>query len=127
MKLAILSDIHDKEDNLLLALNKAQHLQCEHLLFLGDMTSLSTFRTLREGWPHGIDLVLGNNEWQLAEFKRAAKQWPRTTLHGKQGDLCLGGRRLFICHLPCPAELAAQSGLYDATFYGHTHEAEAHW
>ena len=68
MLVALLSDIHDHTTNLLLALHTAQEQGCSHLLFLGDMAEASTFRTLRDEWPHPIDLVFGNNEYEIKSF-----------------------------------------------------------
>lgn len=124
MRIALLSDIHDHTTHLLLAVHAARAEQCEHLLFMGDMASLSTFRTLREEWGHHIDLVFGNNEYEISAFQRAAQQWHRVTLHGECADIILDGRRLFFCHLPWTAGKAAESGNYDAVFFGHTHVPE---
>lgn len=126
MLVALLSDIHDHTTHLLLALQAAKERGCTHLLFLGDMASASTFRLLREEWPHPLDLVFGNNEYELHAFERMASQWPHTTLHGTLADITLEARRLFFCHLPWDARSAARSGKYDAVFYGHTHQAEFH-
>ncbi len=124
MLVALLSDIHDHTTHLLLALQAAQERGCTHLLFMGDMASASTFRLLREEWPHPLDLVFGNNEYELQAFERMASQWPHTTLHGAHADITLGTRRIFFCHLPWDAGRAASSGKYDAVFFGHTHKAE---
>lgn len=124
MLVALLSDIHDNTTHLLLALHEARVQGCTHLLFMGDMATLSTFRILREEWPHPIDMVFGNNEYEIRAFQRAAEQWHSTTLHGETADLALDGRRIFFCHLPWTAARAAESGVYDAVFYGHTHVPE---
>ena len=63
MRIALCSDIHDHITHLLLALETARSAGCTHLLFMGDMAELSTFRTLLEEWGHPIDLVFGNNEY----------------------------------------------------------------
>lgn len=124
MRVALLSDIHDHTSHLLLALLAAEEQGCRHLLFMGDMAGMSTFRTLREEWRHPIDLVFGNNEYETGAFRRAAGQWPDTTLHGEYADIILDGRRLYFTHFPWSAAKAAESGLYDAVFYGHTHVPE---
>ena len=124
MLVALLSDIHDHTTHLLLALQTAREEGCTHLLFMGDMAGTSTFRTLREEWPHPIDLVFGNNEYELQAFQRMARQWEHTHLHGDEAELMLDGRRLYFTHLPWVASRAAESGKYDAVFFGHTHRAE---
>ena len=124
MLVALLSDIHDHTTHLLLALQTAREAGCTHLLFMGDMAGITTFRTLREEWPHPIDLVFGNNEYELQAFQRMAQQWECTHLHGEEAELELDGRKLYFSHLPWVASRAAESGKYDAVFFGHTHRAE---
>lgn len=124
MRIALLSDIHDHITHLLLALEAARAGGCTHLLFMGDMAELSTFRTLLEEWGHPIDLVFGNNEYQLREFRKMAATRDNTTMHGEIADITLQNRRIFFCHLPWAALKAAESGAYDAVFYGHTHAAD---
>ena len=124
MRIALLSDIHDHITHLLLALEAARAGGCTHLLFMGDMAELSTFRTLLEEWGHPIDLVFGNNEYQLREFRKMAATRDNTNMHGEIADIILQNRRIFFCHLPWAALKAAESGQYDAVFYGHTHAPE---
>ena len=124
MRIALLSDIHDHTSHLLLALEAAKSEGCTHLLFMGDMAELSTFRTLHEEWEHPMDLVFGNNEYQIGEFRKMAEAWGKTTLHGEIADVTIQNRRIYFCHLPWTALKAADSGVYDAVFYGHTHTAE---
>lgn len=124
MLVALLSDIHDHTAHLLLALHAAREAGCTHLLFMGDMAGASTFRTLREEWDGPIDLVFGNNEYEIASFNRMAGSWPLTTLHGTYADIELDSRRIFFCHLPWDAARAADTDRYDAVFHGHTHEPE---
>lgn len=126
MLIALMSDIHDNTTNLLLALAEAERMGCTHLLFTGDMATLSTFRTLREEWPHGIDLVFGNNEFDRRTFMQLAEQFHDTCHHGDTTDIDLAGRRIYLTHYPHIAAQAAQTGLYDAVFFGHTHFAEQH-
>lgn len=123
MKVALLSDIHDNTDNLLVALAMAKQQHCTHLLFAGDMTTLATFHLLLEEWGYGIDLVFGNNEFDREFFLRTAEYHPRVTHHGDIADLTLDSRRIFMTHYPQAAAKAVQSGLYDAVFFGHSHRA----
>lgn len=121
MRIAILSDIHDHTTHLLLALHAAREAGCEHLLCLGDLAMFSTFRMLCEEWTQALDVVFGNNEYDRQAFYRVAEQYPHVCLHGDTAELRLGQRLFFMCHLPWTAQKAAQRGIYDAVFYGHTH------
>ncbi len=124
MLVALLSDIHGASTRLLLALAQAQALGCTHLLCMGDVDDLGTFRLLCEEWHHGADLVFGNNEWQRESFLRVAEEYPHITHHGEKADMVLGGRNIFFCHYPHLAARAAETRRYDAVFFGHTHRAE---
>ncbi len=126
MRIALISDIHDHSTRLLLALARAQGEGCRHLLCMGDVASLSTFRLLCEEWPPGLDLVFGNNEWHRESFLRVADEYPHVTHHGDTAHVTLGGREIFFCHYPHVAAREAESGRYDAVFFGHTHRAELH-
>lgn len=124
MKIAIVSDIHDKTNNLLSAVATAKDLECERMIFLGDMVHLRTFILLREEWNAPLDLVFGNNEYEWEDFYRYAAAVPDTTLHGEYGELELDNLRIFFTHLPSLAEKASRCARYDVILYGHTHMAE---
>lgn len=124
MKIALLSDVHDRTTPLLTALATADSMGCRHLLYLGDIVETGTFRLMTEEWPYTMDVVFGNNEIERSAFLRLAQSLPRVRHHGDEGSLILNNKRIFITHYPWIAERAAQSGKYDAVFFGHTHVAE---
>ncbi len=126
MLVALISDIHGHHTRLLLALARAQELGCTHLLCMGDVDDLATFRLLCEEWPHGADVVFGNNEWYRECFSRVADEYPQVAHHGDIAAVSLGGREIYFCHYPHVAARAAESGCYDAVFFGHTHRVEIH-
>lgn len=122
MLIAIFADIHDNTRNMNLALAKAQAEGCSHLLFLGDMAEPSTFRLLRQAWPHGMDLVPGNNDYPRAEFSALAAESPNTHYHADSAQIYLDGRHIYMTHEPFNGVLhAAECGEFDAVFFGHTH------
>ncbi len=124
MKIAIISDIHDNENQLLCALHAIAANEAECLICLGDMESTHSLRTLRENWDKPLHFVLGNNDWPSQQFQRLCDQWEQTEFHGEEGDITLAGRRLYFTHFPFSAQRVAESGSYDAAFYGHTHRAK---
>lgn len=123
MLIALFSDIHDHTAPMITALHRADALGCQHLLFMGDLTSLSTMQTMREEWPHPIDLVFGNNEQHHDSHLQLAESLPDTTHHGTAASITIDSRRIFFCHYPHTAAREAALGTYDAIFYGHTHIA----
>lgn len=121
MKAVLISDIHDHTAHLLLALEQARCLGCEHLLCMGDITTLGSFRTLCEEWRQGMDVVFGNNEYDREAFFRLADTFPHVSLHGDEGRIVLDGRAIYMTHLPQRA--ARQVGMgFDLICFGHTHE-----
>ena len=124
MRVALLADIHDHTTHLLLALHAAREQGCTHMLFMGDMAEVSTFQLLHEEWDAPLDLVFGNNEYEIGIFRKLAQQWPQTTLHGADADIVLDNRRIYFTHLPWAALRVAEAGTHDAVFYGHTHVPE---
>lgn len=125
MLVAILSDVHDEVDNLLAALCRAEESGCTHLLLAGDLTTLTTLRTLREEWSGGIDLVFGNNEWAHPSHLKLAEQLHELTHHGDVADIILDGRRIYMSHYPQNVPSALRAKVYDLIIYGHTHKAQA--
>ncbi len=121
-----MSDIHDQQKNLKLALQRAKELGCSHLLYLGDFVHPSTLQLLLDAWPHDIDFVLGNNEYELEAFEYLATVRENVRFHGYYGDVCLQERRVFFTHTPHDAlSKGLHAGIYDAVFYGHTHASSA--
>lgn len=124
MKIAIVSDIHDHINHLLSALTTAEQVGCERMLVLGDMVHASTLSLLLEEWQKPLDLVFGNNEYEIEAFSAIADAAPHVTLHGDYGTTECNGQVIFFCHMPATARQALESGCFDAVFYGHTHCAD---
>lgn len=125
MLIALISDVHDNEARLLQALRQAPAIGCTHLLCMGDIATLDTFRILCEAWPLGLDIVFGNNEYERREILQLAEQFPHVRHHGDGGAVDIGGRRLFLTHYPHEAARMLADGAFDAVFFGHTHSAES--
>lgn len=125
MLVAIFSDVHDEVDNLLTALSLAEAAGCKHLLLAGDLTTLTTLRTLREEWSGGIDLVFGNNEWDHSSHLKLSEQLHDLTHHGDIADITLYGRRIYMSHYPQNVPSALRAKIYDLIIYGHTHKAQS--
>lgn len=126
MQIAIMSDAHDRHQNLLRALERAKALKCTHLLYLGDFVHPNTLKFMLDAWSLPLDYVLGNNEYELEAFEALSFVRDNVHFHGYYGDICLEGRRLFMTHMPHDAiSKGLNTGQYDAVFYGHTHASAA--
>lgn len=124
MLIALMSDAHDAQENLVKALRSAEIAGCRHLLYLGDLVTVETLRMLCQTWQHGMDLVPGNNDFPRMAFLDCVRAWEGVRYHGDTACLELSDRRLFMTHVPgCALQLAAESGKYDAVFFGHTHRS----
>lgn len=124
MKIAVLSDIHDHLTGLRKSLKIIKDNSCESVIFCGDMISPFTTGVLAEaGLP--TYAVLGNNdEDHIGMMKKGGPKFTWFHLSQEFGTAELDGKKLAFCHYPKLGELLAQSGEYDAVFYGHTHQVE---
>jgi len=122
MKIAVLSDCHDRLENLEKALARAE--EAEVALFCGDYCAPFTLKALAEGFDGPVHSVFGNNDGDAFLLLRIAKQAGNVTFHQPMANLELGGRRIAVVHYPEFGEALALSGKYDAVFSGHNHTAE---
>jgi putative phosphoesterase len=122
MKIAVLSDSHDRMDHLEQAVAQVKELGISQAFHLGDFCAPFVLEYLAET---GITwhCVWGNNDVdRLGGFMK-------TTQHNVDlvtedfRELEMEGRKLFLTHYPKIARIAALSGLYDACFFGHNHKA----
>ena len=124
MKIAVLSDIHDRTDHLAVVLAALAERHCDRLFFLGDICSPFTLQALAEGFHGPINAVLGNNDGDPLVLARVEAQFENLHLHGDFAELAIDGSKYALTHSPNVARAIALSGLYNAVFYGHTHVAE---
>jgi putative phosphoesterase len=123
MRLAVLSDCHDRLENLEKVLGQME--KAEVALFCGDYCAPFTLKLLAEGFPGPVHSVFGNNDGDAFLLLRIAKQAGNVTFHQPMAGLELDGRRIAVVHYPEFGEALALSGKYDAVFSGHNHTAGA--
>ncbi len=126
MNIALISDIHGNEHALHRALTAAKAAHCRCLICLGDFGSVAQLRDLRASWDGEIHIVLGNNDWPQERYLSEARLWESGSCQADWDERSIAGRQIYFTHYPELAERAAESGRYDAVFYGHTHDAEQH-
>jgi putative phosphoesterase len=119
MRIAVLSDVHDN----VWALDKALlHIyQADAVIFCGDFCAPFTLTQIAKGVNCPVHVVWGNNDGDKWLLTRNANAAGNVTLHGELAELELGGKRLGVNHYPNIARRLAESGAYDAVFYGHDH------
>jgi putative phosphoesterase len=121
MQIAILSDTHDRQDNILAALELLAGRDLAAVLHCGDIEEPATVR-LFAGLP--MHFVFGNCDSDRAGLRRAIAAIGGQ-LHEDFGHLELAGRTIAFTHgdnARLLRELEA-SGAYDFLFHGHTHVA----
>lgn len=120
-RVAVLSDTHNREERVRLALEEARTRGAEVVLHCGDIEDPPVVELFR-GWQ--AHFVLGNCD-QDRQGLRQAVESIGATLHDNFGSLELGGVKLAFTHGDDHGLLRdlERSGYYDWLFHGHTHEA----
>lgn len=118
MRVGIISDSHDNEDNLK-AIMGLMPGNIDALIHCGDLSSPGIIGYL-DGLGLPVHCCFGNTDNRFMTTK-ACDDSKNVTLHGDAGDFMIGERRLAITHFPMLASNLAHTGRYDAVFYGHTH------
>lgn len=129
MKVAVISDIHDNDHNLVLTLEKISNQEkVEQILFLGDFVGAAIARIL-VSCPVPTFAIWGNNDGDKVSITKFSL--------GKKSNLTVGfdtfdtyeidRRKLFLTHYPLIAKPMARSGDFDAVLYGHDHLKNKEW
>ena len=118
MKIAIMSDSHDRWDHLEKAIEVANSENCEYLLFAGDFIAPTGIPTLQR-FKGKVRLVWGNNEGETVKFTRLMDKTENLKLCGDVFEEEIDGVKIFMNHYPRIVELAAKSGEFDLCIYGH--------
>jgi len=121
MKVAIMSDSHDRWDHLERAVEQANTVGCELLLFAGDLIAPPGLAVL-EKFAGAVKFVWGNNEGERMGMTRKMDASEKIELCGDIYEEVVDEVRIFMNHYPRFAELAAKSGEFDLCIFGHTHQ-----
>lgn len=121
MNIALLSDSHNNWDNLSLAIDLANHEECEFVLFAGDLTVPAGVDYL-SAFNGSVHAIFGNGERSKQKVRDAADETENVNYHGDEYQTSIDDTDIFMHHYPKKAEDAAESGEYDLCVHGHTHE-----
>jgi len=125
MKIAIVSDSHDRADPLARAVHEAKSAGAEAVIHCGDLIGAQTIKpALAAGLP--VHAIHGNNlgDARAMEFQ-SRQSGGQLRYHGPDALLELGGRRIFVVHYDNYGLAFACTGEYDLVCCGHSHKAEA--
>ena len=121
MRIALLSDTHDRIDHLRWFLDQIATQKIDHVFCLGDYCSPHIIEKLAH-INSPIFAVWGNNDVDKQSMRLATQQNPNFTwAHEEYGEITCDNKRYFLTHYPELAENAALSGQFAAVFHGHTH------
>ena len=123
MKICIVSDSHDRSPPLVEAIQEAQAAGAQAVIHCGDLIGVNTLRaSLKLNIP--IHAVHGNNIGDVASLYRTmARSNGLFTYYGQEAVLELGGRKIFVTHMPNHGHAFACTGDYDLVCHGHSHTA----
>src|SRR5262249_13724577 len=124
MKVGIVSDTHDRFENISAALIEFRERGVELVAHCGDIESADAVRLFAEIPTH---FVFGNCDWQPDRLRYAITDIG-ATLHEPFGELKLDGTAIAWVHSHDKRlfQSLSASGRFDYLFYGHTHVAEQH-
>lgn len=124
MKICIISDSHDNAPLMVAAVEKAKAQGAEAVLHCGDVVAPSILRKLA-AFDLPVHVIHGNNTGDLYSMARLAHE-PGSPFHfyGQDGEVKLGGRRIFLVHYPHYANALACTGEWDVVCCGHDHRAK---
>ncbi|OGZ85414.1 MAG: hypothetical protein A2599_02225 [Candidatus Staskawiczbacteria bacterium RIFOXYD1_FULL_39_28] len=118
MKLAIISDTHDNLKNFEKAINWFNKEGIELVLHCGDISSQETIDFANKLFKGEIKYVKGNADFNL---DLPDKDEMELKLESPLASSGRSSTKIAFTHFPDIAKKMAQSGKYDAVFYGHTH------
>ena len=98
MKIAILSDSHDRVDHLERVLASVKGSGAEHLCFLGDFCAPFSLAALAEGFSGPIDAVFGNNDGDVFLLMQVARNFAHVTFHHPLAEHEIDGLKIALQH-----------------------------
>jgi len=121
VKIAVLSDTHDRLDRIALAVERANREECGTVLHAGDIVAPFAVRALG-GLNAPLVGVFGNNDGDPDAMRAALRPMDRL-FHGPHAFV-LSGKRFLLMHEPHLLDDFVSSGHYDFIIYGHVHKSE---
>ena len=120
MKIGILSDTHNRLDNLEIAANLLRQEDVNIVIHCGDFTDSETVRIL---YGFRVIAVFGNGDYATGQIRQSLIDLNPTSSAALVYSGELGGVRLAVTHGHLYGKLSelVRSGQYDYVFTGHSH------
>lgn len=122
MKIAIISDTHDRLDNIEKSLDYIKEHGAEVLIHAGDLAHSETLEFICKKFHGDIYYIGGNADIDTDEIRRLTQIYNSLKTYTEVADLNLGGLKIAVTHKPVDAKQLAQSGKYDLVIHGHDHK-----
>ena len=118
MKIGIISDSHDRIDNLNKALEIFIKNKVSEIIHCGDFCAPFMIQEMAK-FKGKIHCIFGNINDEYTSTKFAIENG--VNLYGDFAELEIDRKKIAVVHFPQIARSLALSGKYDAVFYGHDH------
>ena len=126
MRIAVLSDTHDNIQNITKAVSIINKRNIDALIHCGDYVApfvIKPFDKLNDSIKKNFYGVFGNNDGDKIFLTQNLGQICEFPQNGHELILELGGKRIFVSHMPREQTIKAlaNSGNFDIILSGHTH------
>lgn len=122
MKIGILSDSHDNIHNLIEAVEYLKENHITTALHLGDFCAPTTvLRMLESSGEIVWYCVWGNVDGDKVKVLQLVDNTNFDIVAENFRSIVVDGQKIFMSHYPEVAQVASESGSFDAVFYGHDH------
>lgn len=123
MKIGVISDTHDAHKAVIKAIEIFNDKDVEYVFHAGDMVSPFTAKAFSMLERAKFIAVFGNCDGEKILIKSSIEQYGGVLYpHSFSGEI--GGRKIFMTHIPDTLEEVVCSGKYDLVIYGHTHKQD---
>lgn len=126
MKVGIVSDSHADHKLAVEMAKEFNDRSVECVLCAGDVVSTEVVRAFGEVEGARFIGVFGNCDHEREALSEAAR--------GIGGEFCgevfsgeVGGKRVYMTHIPRNIDIISNSGNFDLVVYGHTHRLDIHY
>ncbi|MHC4913058.1 MAG: metallophosphoesterase [Planctomycetota bacterium] len=121
MKVGIISDTHDRQDDVAKAAAIFSEQKVGYILHAGDMVSASTAKAFAQVNGAKFIGVFGNCDREKSMLTSYINDFGGE-IHGHVYRGEIGGRRVFMTHKPSTLGEVSQGDNFDLVVYGHTHK-----
>ncbi|MFC1663090.1 metallophosphoesterase family protein [Patescibacteria group bacterium] len=122
MEIGLVSDLHDHLPEWDKINQKLKDLKIDRVLFMGDTCSPIAAVHMAKTFPGKIDHIFGNVDGDPFLTAQKTAEFKNFTLHGREAEVEITDKKIFMVHYPINAEHAAATSKYDYVFFGHNHE-----